>query len=322
MARGLLTGRSMRSPLFASLILVLAACGDTAAGGDGGAPPGDDARPPGPTLCGETFEGAPTEATLLVGEREDDAFVPYAEDHLAIYEWGFQGGTMILPIVAVPLAVAGDERCFVVTLRHLPDPDAPDRFGSAASWPELTLELETTVEGDVAITAPIFDQLGDSSLDGMRLLLEVTVRGSSFALRETVAVEVIGNGPAVCRELESTGGGGGCAYRLVPGEGVVTAIEPYEPGPGVEACPDAQRVTVRFDPTDPEAAVCYQSVLSDPVMTEVVLGDGRLPPGACTSEWTVGSRVPMELSVIEGGTCIPYDYRFAIPECEAACPAP
>jgi hypothetical protein len=293
-------------------VLALAACDGASPSRDGG-PSSGDGGPPG---CGSVpFDGAPSGA-LRVGELESDVFVSFDDDPTAGFMWGFQGGTMILPTVGVPLDVAGDERCFLVTIRHLVDPAAPDAFGETADFPQLSLWMSGAVEGDAVWIEPLQDQIAWDSPEGTRMRLEVTVRGVAFAASHTVAIEIVSDAPAVCVALERTGGGGGCSYRRVPGEAVVTEIGP-DTGGG-STCTDPQRVVATFEPTDPATEVCYSDWWSG---TTVVTLDGyRSPPASCLGAIAVGSRIPAVLSVIEGGTCQPTMFEFDLPGCDADCP--
>ena len=301
----------MRPLTVLALALALVACDDTSPPGDGGT---DDGGPPSCTGDGP-FDGTPT-GTVRVGEMESDVFVSFDDDPTARFMWGFQGGTMILPVIGIPLDVAGDERCFLITIRHLVDPDAPDAFGETADFPQLSFWMTGTVDGDAVWIQALQDQIGWDSPEGARMLLEVTVRGRSFAASHTVAIEVVGDTPAVCLALERTGGGGGgCSYRLVPGTAVVTEIGPDDTG---STCTDAQRVMATFEPTDPATEVCYSIFFSG--TTSVVLSNYQAPPASCLGAIAVGSRIPTVLSVIEGGTCPPTMFQFDLPECEAACP--
>lgn len=295
-------------------VLGLVACDGTSPPRDGGPNPGDDGGPPN---CGSStpYDGAPS-GTLRVGEMESDVFVSFDDDPTAGFMWGFQGGTMILPTVGISLDVAGAERCFLVTIRHLVDPAAPDAFGQTGDFPELSLWMSGTVDGDAVWIEPLQDQIGWDSPEGTHMLLEVTVRGFAFAASHTVAIEIVSDAPAACRALERTGGGGGgCAYRLVPGEAVVTEIGPDDTA---STCTDARRVIATFEPTDPATVECY-STFSDGT-TRVVLSNYQAPPASCLGAIAIGSRIPTVLSVIEGGGCQPTMWAFDLPECEAACP--
>lgn len=313
------------SRLWAAWLLVLAAACEGAHGEpptDGAVPTIDAATSDAAVACGPFFDGAPVDDDrLIVGEREGDAFVSFEDDPQVLFQWGPQGGVMILPVIGVPLAVAGDDDCLEITLDHAPDPAAPEAFGDVGDFPPTTYQIAGEISEEAMWTEPLFDLIGERSLEGTRLLLEVTVRGRSFAVRETVALEVIAAGPLVCRELASTGDGG-CAYRVIPGEGVLESIAPYEPPSGELACPDPRQIRVRFEPTDPETEVCYRDWIDEPV-SDVRIGPYQLhPPSRCVAELTVGTRVPMELRVIEGGTCQPVVYELQLPGCEDACPAP
>lgn len=60
----------------------------------------------------------PTERTALVGELQDDVFVPWIEGGSAMIVRGFQGSDMLLPVVRVPAQPTDpDEVCAYVQLR-------------------------------------------------------------------------------------------------------------------------------------------------------------------------------------------------------------
>lgn len=334
----LAAGRAMlQSPMRLSLIILvglsLSACDPEPSDEDGGSTIPHDAgmvviRDSGPmpvidagAPCGTTFAGEP-DTVALVGEMEGDVFVPFDDDHQAYFEWGFQGGTMILPRVGVPRSVAGDtDRCFQVMLRHLPDPAAPELFGVLADLPVIEIRLSGQDEGDMVLTEAIFDQIAYDEPTGARFLLEATVRGATFAATHTVAVEVVSRVPPICQALATRNviEFGGCDYRLIPGSAVVSSIEAS--GGTSSTCPDPQRVMTLFEPDDPTTSICFAP--GDPIETSVLIGPTFLePPASCLTDVTVGSRIPATYLVIVGGRCVPSFTEFDLPACEAACPPP
>ena len=110
---------------------------------------------------------------------------------------------MIMPVVSLTAAVAGDERQVQVELKNLPDPAFPDAQGELADFPSTLMVVDLAeVDGDLR-SDELFDQLGWMEPSGVQLLLEATVRGEEFAVTSTVALRVAD---------ESAGGGGGGSF--------------------------------------------------------------------------------------------------------------
>ncbi len=146
----------------------------------------------------DPYEGDPTD-DLLVGELRDGAFVAFEPGGEAQWVWGPQGGTMIMPVVSVAAAVAGDERQVQVELRNLPDPAFPDAQGELADFPSTLMVVDLVEVGGDMRSDELFDQLGWMEPSGVQLLLETTVRGEEFAVTSTIALRVAD---------EASGGGG------------------------------------------------------------------------------------------------------------------
>ena len=102
----------MRTTLFLLAPLLALAC---TSGGSGG---GD---PPEPTPTGDI-------AFTLMTALDNGELVPLVDGDDAQYVWGTQGGTMLRPT----FELAGDKWAvgdvFDITIRHSPDPAAPDWF--------------------------------------------------------------------------------------------------------------------------------------------------------------------------------------------------
>ncbi len=307
------------------LALAVFACGDSTSVEDGGADStvvdsARDTRPPLPdgspsdcsTVAYSTAE--PEERSMLVGEMVDDTFSPYSETGHASFEWGFQGGTMITPRVAVPSDLVSEGDCVRVIFENLPDPAFP--MGAEG------LQDYTPVEGIDAhrvradgMTAVIFDQIGWDDPTGWRFLLKVTVRGLDFALTETVALEIDppADVPPQCLALETVGAG--CTYRQIPGEATISAIEASSSG----VCTDPRRVSGIFVPTDETHAVCYDGHATELSEAQPLMVDYADPPSSCLVGYDVGGTIPAVLEVIVAGGCVPWQLKLDVPACADEC---
>jgi len=257
----------------------------------------------------------PTDTEMIIGEMVDDVFTTYAESGRAVFEWGFQGGTMITPRIALPPELAGDGDCVQVTLENLEDPDHPLEPGDLVDWfPVEGLDMFRVREG--GITEPIFDQMAWIDPTGWRIRVKATVRGVDFALTETVAIEIAppADIPPQCLALPTSGRG--CTYRRIPGAAVITSNEAASSG---GACPDPRFVMGVFEPTDPTHVDCYPDFVTDLAMAQPLTLSFNEPPASCLESYPLDSRIPVILEVIVAGGCPPYQLQIDEPACDAAC---
>ena len=191
---------------------------------------------------------------LEVGAMVDGVFVPWGDGDDVTYVFGFQGGAMIQPIVRVPESMAGDG-CVRVDVAHARDdafPEGPegelDDFSSASFFQAFRRDGSGNV-----IAGPVDDQLGWNAPDGLRLVLTVTARTTTWARSRTVRVRVVdADGFQEC-DLVPSQGLAGCTYRVFHGQATVTAIDAPEDAP----CSN-ERVAVQytFAPNDTSIAGC------------------------------------------------------------------
>jgi len=244
-----------------------------------------------------------------VGELRDGELVLYDEDPTALFRWGFQGGTMIVPVVEVPASAFGDERCVEVQLTNVPDPDAPGEIAAGSferfTWRSGPMDRtggggELEAFGDLLRTPELQNQIGWDDPTGTRLTLEVLVRGTTFVAETSVDLEVVSDDPDVCRDLVTEGGGapGSCSYRLVPG-----TVDVGEHEAPADPC-DPVSVDISFTPDDPATEACFP--YADETYT--------FPHAACLD--ALEGPLPATLRSIVSGGCVPV--MMDIP-CDSSC---
>jgi len=268
--------------------------------------------PPGPRTVIDPFPGEPVDG-LTIGELKDGVFVPYEPGDDAAWEYGGQGGTMITPVLAMPAAMAGEERIVQVTLTNTPDPAFPDAQGELAEFTGMTSYEDLVEDGDLVRTARVFDQVAWDDPEGTRLLLGATARGEEFAVStDPIALRVSNeSAETVCDELETEGSG--CVYRRVPGSVFIASVDD-----GQGSCPDPQSVWFSFTPTDDRHEIC-----ADDGNARLTMPGGESPPLGCLDDIGVAaaSIVPAVQLVSIAGTCTPVLYEFDLDwtACEALC---
>lgn len=285
--------------IIAALCLGLFACDD------GGAPLGVDGGPGGAGGAGGVGgAGGADDAAFEVAVAESDGLITLADGATVGFEWGFQGGTMIRPAVLLPAAsVAGVEEVRV-TLRHRPDPAAPEAFGELEAFPGLILDLPVDPhDGTHRIVGPIDDQLGWLDLDGTRFVLEVIVDGPAGQARRSFGLTIEGEATP-CDPFPAIGGG--CVYREIPGRFAVTAHAP------AADCAGAVVPIVAFAPTDDGAGVACIDHLGFADLVSQALPWPGLEGGAdpaCLAEIGLGldGGADGSVSVIQNGGCAPFD---------------
>lgn len=292
------------------MLVVVAGCPSAASDdGDGDAEASDD-----------WHEDPPEEDddALIVGGRDaEGSFVAYAASDQATWVFGPQGGYMIEPVVSLDPAVAGDERSVQVTIDNAADPDWPAAAGELAEDDEFhqwVFEVELFAEEGRLRSEPLFNQIGWSAPEGVRFVMDVTVRGQQFAVATTRAIEVVAaDDPTGCSELPMTGEG--CVYRRIEGQAVIDAIA----DPAADDCSE-QDVAFTFVPDDPAHAECYTGDGESSLRLE----DGSTPSAACIAELglQVGDAVPVIYGEIIAGTCSPWEWDLGalFEPCTGLCP--
>ncbi len=105
------------------------------------------------------------------------------------YMWGFQGGTMIRPLIifSEDAGVAlGD--ALTVVFRHEPDPNAPEDYLVDDAYTTFSIDSPVTESDGRLILGPFNDQLNWVAIDGARLVLHVTIRQLDATLSRSLAV--------------------------------------------------------------------------------------------------------------------------------------
>lgn len=292
----------MRSTAFYSLLaLSLFGCGDSdpnpVDGGslDAGSDAGSDAGPC--TTC--------TELPFQVELRGQEGPILLEDGAVASWQWGFQGGTMIIPRIVFEEGVVEVGQEVRVELGHAPDPSAPDAYGQVTEFPGMTVDaIVGRDSGGRLMLAPINDQLGWDDLDGTRLVLSVAVRSGDERGTRTGAISLqVPGGP--CDIFEQIGEG--CRYHRIPG----IAVASVEPTEGV--CMDAQRVELLFIPNAEDAATeCAMELGFAPLQTDYTFtsSSGFDPPLACLDALSLGTgaRVPAHVELIASGGCTPVSF--------------
>ena len=259
------------------LILVLGvACGggerDTVTTSDGSVPDTDGGPGPGPgpgpVICDggpcpppsctppESTRGGEGDALgeLAIGEMRDGGFREYVADGDATYVWGFQGGTMIQPVIEVPIDLAREGDCVEITLEHRPDPRYPDEAGEIESFPRYVYGTRMMVGGSIARSMPAMDQIGWSAPDGVRMILSVSARGETWRRTAEVALRIVDeDGWDECDVIPEEQRFG-CSHQVITGTLAVDTVGAPE-GTGCEALVDVG-YTVTPEATLPEG--CFE----------------------------------------------------------------
>ncbi len=211
-----------------------------------------DAADPGPIDAGtEADGGAAGPLTVLFGDAEDAWLT--ADDGRAPYVWGFQGGTMVRPVIVIdhPDFVAGQD--VFVQIEHTPDPAAPEAYAVEGDFERFTLELPLQETPAGLATGALDDQLGWDELAGSRLQFTATVEGLDATWSRPLELYLHEAGDHPCdpisepSELE----GSPCRVAVYRGDVVLDDVQPrdsarcepltlvgdgpFEPAPG-DAC--------------------------------------------------------------------------------------
>lgn len=178
-----------RLVLAAGLLLALGGCTDesspSADGGPAtdsgsaidGAPLPDGALPPPPPDCsprlGVGGDGDPrnADAILMIGTRDEMGFHPWEDGATVPFMWGFQGGTMIMPVLRVEgSALEGDPICVHSRIVNAYTDDGP-----AIEIAEFLMDVEVHAQDGAYETNELFDQVSYDSPAGREISLEATI---------------------------------------------------------------------------------------------------------------------------------------------------
>lgn len=256
--------------LLSTIVLLAIGCGDDdrmSTTTVDGSMPGTDSGPgpgPGPVICDggpcpepsctppESTRGGEGDALseLAVGEMRDGGFVEYVADGDATYVWGFQGGTMIQPVIEVPTSLASEGDCVEITLEHRADPRYPDLAGDIASFPRYVFGTRMMEGGSIARSVPAQDQISWSAPDGVRIILTVSARGATWRSSTEVALRIVDeDGWDEC-DVVPEEQRFGCSHQVVDGVATVDSLG-TPMGTGCEALVDVA-YTVAPDATFPD----------------------------------------------------------------------
>lgn len=273
--------------IFGLLCMCLVACDD-----------GGDARDGGSDM-GAVDAGGAVEFEVVV--EEENGLVPIDDGATVVFQWGFQGGTMIRPGVLVPAqAVEGLDEVRL-TVRHRPDREHPDAYGDAGDFAGVVLDLDVRpYDADRRLIGPVDQQLGWADLAGVRLELDVTITAPTFEARQLVRLAIEGDATPCDAFPES---GMSCVYRSVPG---IFTVSAHAPAPD---CPDAVVPMVAFEPHGAEAGRCLEWSGLGELAARPVPWPG-LEGGAdadCLDELGLGptGSAPGEIALQVNGTCSP-----------------
>jgi len=321
----------MRPPhLGAALLLALLGC-------DAAVPA--DATPVTPADAAVPADAAPVnpasvEALTLLFQVSG-ALVELGPDGAVAWEWGSQGGTMVLPALRAPADFPFTANEGVrVRLRHRAVPGEEAAFARvAAEFHDVTLDTFVNAEAGGGFLIPaLFDQLGSDALDGVVLELEVSVVGYTGALRRVLRLGAVAPTPPPdptdpCVAFAPDLGGRGCIYANVPLEATITRREACMGSPE-SACACVPVTTgATFALTNADAIACLESrEWTAQQAVDAANRVGVLAPDAapeCLDAWgvTVGAVVPATIGLQIQGTCSPVLRPwFESSEACAACP--
>jgi len=263
------------------------------------------------------------------------ALVELGPDDAVAWEWGSQGGTMVLPALRAPadfpFTVNQGAR---VRLQHRAVPGEEAAFARvAAEYHDVTLDTFVNAEpGGGFIIPALFDQLGYDTLDGVVLELEVSVVGYAGTIRRTLRLGAMAPPPPPdptdpCVAFAPELGGRGCVYANIPVEATIVGFDACA---GCDACtPTTAQAT--FAVADAQAIACLVSRdWTAERVAEALTRAGRLGPSAapeCLSAWgaMVEATLPAFAPVQIEGTCSPIGEPYFVPPNDGACdvcPAP
>ena len=266
----------------------------------------------------DPYLGEPS-LSVVVGGMVDGVFTPWDDDAVVPWVWGSQGGVMVTPTLAVPASLAADGSFLQVEIRNRVDPDYPEDAGEVEDFSEHVEPFQFLESDGVLRATGVPNQIGWESPAGVRLLLDVTVRGEDFAARTVLSV-LVDPGGAVnsCDELPTEGTE--CIYRLLPGTGYVEWVSPST---DIGTCVDPTRVEFVWDASDFELQHCSPSDYAT-----ITMPDGQGLPAACLDAVGLSGypSIPVvQKTLVEGADhCRPlvWDIDIDLTPCEAFCEIP
>lgn len=297
------------------LTLALAGCPDTNPSSDAGLRDGEVAL-----YCGgHRLSTATPDETLVVGTGST-ALEPWVDGQHVTYQWGFQGGTMIVPSFLAPASIddtTDETACVVVEITN-----GGDAFTGFRTLAQTTY---ATRDSRGLFLAAFFDQLGTADFPaGTPLELDVVIRGTAGASHAhlSLVLDPPGTGlPAECDALPTSGSG--CTYVDVPATAVVTTLRtPTAADLEINAQCPAGLDTTHYAEFTVTLDSPYGACGTAPVGAQVLTTGGYLVPDTCfdTLGLSEGSSFPVVVQTQIRGTCSPTILRVPSTEsCLATC---
>lgn len=275
-----------------------------------------------PIPCrGDVIYAGPATEMLEVGALEAGVFTAWANDDNVAYQWGPQGGTMIVPTIraAASLNRPGNQ-CVVVEIQNL-EPMGGTAF---ADYRNYAIRTDASQQGDQFLVSDLFDQLGRMEFPtGTPLTVDVTLRGSLGAAHTRLDLHLVPPGgpiPTHCEALPTTGSG--CRYREIPATGRITAIRAATPD-DAPACPamTSPAMTVEYELS---IDAMYRDCTTATTRNLTLDVQSYAVPQACltANSLVVGSTFPATYSDSFAGTCSPFSVTtnaFAMHPCTTEC---
>lgn len=228
------------------------------------------------------------------------------------WQWGFQGGTMIRPVLLFPTdgPVAPDDEV-VVRVWHEPDPAAPETFRVPSAFTYQEFGVYAYEEQGRIWVGPLDDQLGNESLTGIQLRLIVQLSFDAQRYVKTLHITAPDRDPTVDPCLPyapGLGESGGCLYAEVPVQMTLTEVAA---NPNLGACDtDAADLMATFQPADDDARACFAAAGYDRLIaddqTPVPVAHAPAALDCLTEEGVVvGEQRTGTYTFIVQGTCSP-----------------
>jgi hypothetical protein len=221
--------------------------------------------------------------------------------------WGFQGGTMIRPVLVMPESAQLTEGDFIeVVFEHAADPAAPEAFTLEPGFERVSAVGEVVRQGEELWVGPLNDQIGWSGLEGIRLTVsaEVLTTGHRVSQAITLVKDTVAEAHA-CFPWAPGLGTGSCQYAQMPG---TLTLDEVGEGETTIACGDPSlRLHGRFDP-GPQSVPCLERTgFSEQVLlADIEVQEVRLSPACAAARGLVpGAQVQVIATFQVEGTCSP-----------------
>jgi hypothetical protein len=147
----------------------------------------EDAGPP--PDCRGAIGGGDGEvdgASVRIGERNDEGFRDYEEGEVVPYSWGFQGGTMVMPILRVEDTTFDDDTVCV----HIELVNEFTDEGAPVDTPLYRRDMELhAIEGGYE-TDPLEDMLSYDSPEGRALSIAARISVAGYLATGNIAIVV------------------------------------------------------------------------------------------------------------------------------------